>query len=115
MSFCPALPEDSDIISFLRTLGIDWPVASVSWTSEEREAKMKNALENCSYRETDGERGRRASKGEDGGMTEEVRINLKRVMEDVELQGYDPTLGTCTGEDKCVGVSAVNLTPHFWP
>ncbi|XP_058246094.1 DALR anticodon-binding domain-containing protein 3 [Hemibagrus wyckioides] len=96
VSFCPALPEDSEIISFLRILGIDWPAASVSWNSDEREEKMRNALENCSYRETDGERGKRASKGEDGGMTEEVRINLKRVMEDVELQGYDPTLGTCT-------------------
>ncbi|KAK3540297.1 hypothetical protein QTP70_029606 [Hemibagrus guttatus] len=96
VSFCPALPEESEIISFLRILGIDWPAASVSWTSDEREEKMRNALENCSYRETDGERGKRAIKGEDGGMTEEVRINLKRVMEDVELQGYDPTLGTCT-------------------
>lgn len=104
VSFCPALPEDSEIISFLRILGIDWPAASVGWTSDERQEKMRNALENCSYRETDGERAKRPSKGEDGGMTEEVRINLKRVMEDVELQGYDPTLGTCTGEDKCVCV-----------
>ncbi|KAI5095178.1 DALR anticodon-binding domain-containing protein 3 [Silurus meridionalis] len=96
VSFCPALPEESDIISFLRILGINWPAASVSWTSEEGEEKMRSALESCSYRETDGERGKRASKGEYGGMTEEVRINLKRVMEDVELQGYDPTLGTCT-------------------
>lgn len=80
---------------------------------------MRNALVNCSYRETDGERGKRASKGEDGGMMEEVRINLKRVMEDVELQGYDPTLGTCTGEDVCacvcVSMSEMHLTPHFQP
>ncbi|KAM9474915.1 DALR anticodon-binding domain-containing protein 3 isoform 2-T2 [Clarias gariepinus] len=86
----------SDIMSFLRILCIDWPAASVSWTCEQREEKMRNSLESCSYRETDGERGKRASKGEDGGMTDEVRINLKRVMEDVEVQGYDPTLGTCT-------------------
>ncbi|XP_060737451.1 DALR anticodon-binding domain-containing protein 3 [Tachysurus vachellii] len=96
VSLCPALPEESDIISFLRILGIDWLAASVGWTSDEREEKMRNTLENCSYRETDGERGKRTSKGDDAGMTEEVRINLKRVMENVELQGYDPTLGTCT-------------------
>lgn len=99
MSFCPALPEESDIINFLKILGIDWPAASAGWTSGEREEKMRNALDNCSYRETDGERGKWASKGEDGGLTEEVRINLKKVMEDAELQGYDPTLGTCTGKN----------------
>lgn len=96
-------------------MGIDWPAASLSWTNEEREEKMRNALVNCSYRETDGEGGKRANKGEDGGITEDVRINLKRVMEDVELQGYDPTLGTCTGKDKCecVVISKMHLSQHF--
>ncbi|KAG9270909.1 DALR anticodon-binding domain-containing protein 3 [Astyanax mexicanus] len=101
VSFCPALPEESDIISFLRTLGIDWPAASVSWTNEEREEEMRSVLEKCIYREREGERWKRGSRGEemegvDGGMKEELKINLKRVMEEVELQGYDPSLGTCT-------------------
>ncbi|TSO77713.1 DALR anticodon-binding domain-containing protein 3 [Bagarius yarrelli] len=96
VSFCPALPEGSNIISFLQILGIDWPATSVGWTSEEREETTRNALDNCSYRETDDERGKRASKEEEGGMKEEVKINLKRVMEDTELKGYDPTLGICT-------------------
>ncbi|XP_037391654.1 DALR anticodon-binding domain-containing protein 3 [Pygocentrus nattereri] len=101
VSFCPGLPEESDIINYLRTLGIDWPAVSVSWTNEDREEKIRNILENCTYREREKERGKRGSKGEemergDGGMTDEVRINLKRVMEEVELHGYDPSLGTCT-------------------
>lgn len=107
VSFCPALPEESDIISVLRTLGVDWPAVSVSWTNEEREEKMRNALENCAYREREEDRWKRGSRGEEmvGGdveMREELRINLKRVMEEVELHGYDPSLGICIGEGNCV-------------
>ncbi|XP_066499966.1 DALR anticodon-binding domain-containing protein 3 [Hoplias malabaricus] len=101
VSFCPALPEESDIINFLRMLGIDWLAVSDSWSNEDREEKMKNALENCTYREQEKEKWKRRSKGDemeggDGGLGEDVRINLKRVMEEVELHGYDPSLGTCT-------------------
>ncbi|KAK1801132.1 hypothetical protein P4O66_022833 [Electrophorus voltai] len=101
VSFCPALPEESDITGFLGTLGIDWPTVSVSWTGEEREEKMRNSLENCTYREREKEKEKRWSRGEGveaghGGKREEVWINLKRVIEEVELQGYDPSLGTCT-------------------
>ncbi len=101
MSFCPALPQDSDIVNFLKTLGIDWPTVPLSWTNEDREEKMKKDLENSTYREMEG--GKRRSRGEEiegdrRGIKEEVRINLKQVVQDENLQGYDPSLGTCTGE-----------------
>lgn len=103
VSFCPALPQESDIVNFLKTLGIDWPTVPVSWTNEDREEKMKKALENSTYRDREMERGKRRSRGEEiegekRGIKEEVRINLKQVVQDENLQGYDPSLGTCTGE-----------------
>uniref|UniRef100_A0A672FVI9 DALR anticodon binding domain-containing protein n=1 Tax=Salarias fasciatus TaxID=181472 RepID=A0A672FVI9_SALFA len=84
VSYCPILPEDSDIISFLRALGIDWPTGPADRTSEEREEKIQEALKSSPYREKETERGRRASggggrkaeEGEDGDL---LRINLKRV------------------------------------
>lgn len=105
--FCPTLPEDSDIVTFLRGLGIDWPTAPAEWTNEEREEKLLKVLENSPYRERETERGRRTSggggrKAEGEGEKEEregvLRINLKRVFQEKGLLGYDPTLGTCTGE-----------------
>ncbi|KTG42066.1 hypothetical protein cypCar_00015075 [Cyprinus carpio] len=101
VSFCPALPQDSDIVNFLKTLGIDWPTVPVSWTNEDREEKMKKALENSTYRDREIERGKRRSRGEkiEGekrGIKEEVRINLKQVVQDENVQGYDPSLGSCT-------------------
>ncbi len=103
VSFCPALPQDSDIVNFLKTLGIDWPTVPVSWTNEDREEKMKKDLENSTYRDREMERGKRRSRGEEiegerTGIKEEVKINLKQVVLDENLQGYDPSLGTCTGE-----------------
>ncbi|KAJ4934747.1 hypothetical protein JOQ06_007530 [Pogonophryne albipinna] len=41
VSYCPTLPEDSDIITFLRALGIDWLTAPANWTNEEREEKIQ--------------------------------------------------------------------------
>lgn len=101
VSFCPALPEENDIVSLLKTLGIDWPTVPVSWTNEDREEKMKKALENSAYRDREMERGKRRSsgeeiKGEERGIKEEIRINLKQVVQDENLQGYDPSLGICT-------------------
>uniref|UniRef100_A0A673B9B6 DALR anticodon binding domain-containing protein n=1 Tax=Sphaeramia orbicularis TaxID=375764 RepID=A0A673B9B6_9TELE len=103
VSFCPKLPEDSDIITFLQTLGVDWPTAPASWTNEEREEKIQEVLENSVYRERDGGRGRRTSGGGGGGRKVEegedegaVRVNLKRVFQEEGLLGYDPSLGTCT-------------------
>ncbi|XP_037133365.1 DALR anticodon-binding domain-containing protein 3 [Syngnathus acus] len=102
VSLCPLLPEDSSIVKFLRTLGIDWPTFPAYWTNEEREAKIQEALENSTYREREIERDRRmsggpgrkkADKSENEGA---VRINLKRVFQEEGLQGYDPSLGTCT-------------------
>lgn len=103
MSFCPALPQESDIVNFLKTLGIDWPTVPVSWTNEDREEKMKKALENSAYRDRETEKGKRRSRGEEiegekRGIKEDVRINLKQVVQDENLHGYDPSLGTCTGE-----------------
>ncbi|XP_041801926.1 DALR anticodon-binding domain-containing protein 3 [Chelmon rostratus] len=104
VSYCPTLPEDSDIITFLRALGIDWPTAPANWTNEEREEKIQEALENSPYKERETERGRRTSGGGGGGgrKVEEgenegaLRVNLKRVFQEEGLLGYDPSLGTCT-------------------
>lgn len=101
VSFCPTLPEDSDIISFLRALGIDWPTAPANWTNEEREEKIQDSLEKSQYREREMERGRRTSggggrKAEEGENEGVLRINLKRVFQEEGLPGYDPSLGTCT-------------------
>lgn len=102
MSCCPVLPEDSNIIVFLRVLGVDWPSVPVSWTNDEREEKMLEALQNSPYKEreeTDG--GRRESEGKKMEGEKErgtLRVNLKRVLQEEQLPGYDPSLGTCTGE-----------------
>uniref|UniRef100_A0A8C3AK99 DALR anticodon binding domain containing 3 n=1 Tax=Cyclopterus lumpus TaxID=8103 RepID=A0A8C3AK99_CYCLU len=106
VSYCPTLPEDSDIFTFLRALGIDWPTAPPNWTNEEREEKIQEALENSPYRERETERGRRTSgggggggggrKAEEGENEEALRVNLKRVFQEEGLLGYDPSLGTCT-------------------
>lgn len=101
VSFCPTLPEDSDINAFLRALGVDWPTAPANWTNEEREEKIQGALENSPYREKEMERGRRASGGgarraEEGEDEGALRVNLKRVFQEEGLLGYDPSLGTCT-------------------
>lgn len=109
VSYCPTLPEDSDIIAFLRALGIDWPTTPANWTNEEREEKIQEALENSVYRERETEKSRRTSGGGGGGgggggrkVEEEnegaLRVNLKRVFQEEGLLGYDPSLGTCTGE-----------------
>uniref|UniRef100_A0A8C9Y1W8 DALR anticodon binding domain containing 3 n=1 Tax=Sander lucioperca TaxID=283035 RepID=A0A8C9Y1W8_SANLU len=101
VSYCPTLPEESDIITFLRALGIDWPTAPANWTNEEREEKIQDALENSLYRERETERGRRTSGGGGGSKAEEgenegaLRVNLKRVFQEEGLLGYDPSLGTC--------------------
>ncbi|KAM6982482.1 DALR anticodon-binding domain-containing protein 3 [Tautogolabrus adspersus] len=100
VSYCPTLPEDSNIITFLRALGIDWPAAEANWTNEEREEKIQAALENSTYRQRETERGRRTSGG--GKKVEEeeskgaLRVNLKRAFQEEGLLGYDPSLGTCT-------------------
>nr|XP_057940765.1 DALR anticodon-binding domain-containing protein 3 [Doryrhamphus excisus] len=102
VSLCPLIPEDNDMVNFLRTLGIDWPTSPANWTNEEAEEKIQEALEKSMYRERETERGRRTSGGGGRKKTEEgeneaaVRINLKRVFQDEGLQGYDPSLGTCT-------------------
>ncbi|XP_056131071.1 DALR anticodon-binding domain-containing protein 3 [Lampris incognitus] len=100
VSYCPILPEDSDITTFLQTLGIDWPTVPVSWTNEEREEKIQKALENSSYRERETERDSRPSgggrKAEDGENEGALRVNLKRVFQEEGLPGYDPSLGTFT-------------------
>ena len=104
------LPEDSDMITFLRALGIDWPAAPANWTNKEREEKIQEALENSPYREREMERGRRTSGGGGGRKAEEgenegaLRVNLKRVFQEEGLLGYDPSLGTCTGEMTKMGM-----------
>ncbi|XP_060913016.1 DALR anticodon-binding domain-containing protein 3 [Labrus mixtus] len=100
VSYCPTLPEDSNIITFLRSLGIDWPAAEANWTNEEREEKIQAALENSTYRQRETERGRRTSGGGKKMEEEEsegaLRVNLKRAFQEEGLLGYDPSLGTCT-------------------
>ncbi|KAF7642403.1 hypothetical protein LDENG_00258370 [Lucifuga dentata] len=99
VSYCPTLPEDSEIIASFQTLGIDWPTAPVDWTNEEREEKIQEALENSPYRERETERGRRTSGGrkvEEEKNEGALRVNLKQVFQEEGLLGYDPSLGTCT-------------------
>lgn len=100
VSYCPTLPEDSNIITFLRALGIDWPAAEANWTNEEREEKIQAALENSPYRQREMERGRRTSGGGRKREEEEnegaLRVNLKLAFQEEGLLGYDPSLGTCT-------------------
>ncbi|XP_057685946.1 DALR anticodon-binding domain-containing protein 3 [Corythoichthys intestinalis] len=102
VSMCPLLPEESVIVNFLRTLGIDWPIFPANWTNEEREEKIQEALEKSAYREREIERDRRTNGGPGKKKPDKVenegaiKINVKRVIQDEGLQGYDPSLGTCT-------------------
>ncbi|KAF6733067.1 DALR anticodon-binding domain-containing protein 3 [Oryzias melastigma] len=107
--YCPKLPKDSNIIAFLRALGIDWPTAPADLSNEEQEEQILKALENSLYREEGAEKGRKTCRGGGGGggggggkkVEEEeendgaLRINLKRVFQEEGLLGYDPSLGTC--------------------
>ncbi|XP_058500047.1 DALR anticodon-binding domain-containing protein 3 [Solea solea] len=97
VSFCPMLPEDSNISICLQDLGIDWPIAPASWTNEEQEEKVQEALENCPYRESEMERGKKNGRKSEMDENEgTLRVNLKRVFQEEGLLGYDPSLGTCT-------------------
>lgn len=108
MSFCPMLPESSNMVTFLQALGVSWPTAPAHWTNEVREEKIQEALANSPYRERGTERSRRTSGGgrrkaaeaeeEEEENGEALRVNLKRVFQEEGLLGYDPSLGTCTGE-----------------
>lgn len=101
VSFCPKLPEDSDIVSFLGTLGVDWPTVPSSWTNEDREQRTMAELEKCLYRDHEAEKVRRPS----GGRRESdsaVRVNLTRVVQEQGLMGYDPSIGTCTVQQESV-------------
>lgn len=108
MFYCPKLPKDSNIIAFLRALGIDWPTAPADLSNEEQEEQILKALENSLYREEGAEKGRKTCRGGGGGKKVEeeeendgaLRINLKRVFQEEGLLGYDPSLGTCIGESK---------------
>uniref|UniRef100_A0A3Q3XFK4 DALR anticodon binding domain-containing protein n=1 Tax=Mola mola TaxID=94237 RepID=A0A3Q3XFK4_MOLML len=99
VSYCPMLPEDCEMITFLQALGINWPKAPANWTNEEQEDKVQEALESSPYREREKERGRRTRerrKAEEGENKGALRVNLKRVFQEEGLLGYDPSLGTCT-------------------
>ncbi|MBN3303328.1 DALD3 protein, partial [Amia calva] len=76
VSLCPVLEEGSDIIAFLQELGVDWPTVPVGWTNQEREAGLRDALMNSPYRQW-------------------VRVDLKRLVREQRLLGYDPNLSPC--------------------
>lgn len=101
--YCPALPEDGDIINFIKALGVDWPTVPVSWSNEGREQKVLEDLRSSPYREMECEKEKTRRNGEETEEEEhrverEVKINLKEVVQEQGLQGYDPSLGTCTGK-----------------
>ncbi|KAJ8265135.1 hypothetical protein COCON_G00142340 [Conger conger] len=104
VSYCPVLPEGCEIIVFLKLLGIDWSTVPASSTNDQREEELWEALLNSPYREREQETEKEKSSSQGKGMVngrsgEEnvaVKINLKRVVEEKRLQGYDPNLGTCT-------------------
>lgn len=106
VSYCPVLPEGCEISVFLKLLGIDWSTAPVSSTNNQSEEELWEALLNSSCREREEETEKEKSNSEGKGMVNErsgeenvaVKINLKRVVEEKRLQGYDPNLGTYTGE-----------------
>lgn len=121
VSFCPTLPESSEMVTFLQDLGVSWPTTPGSWTNGEREEKIQEALKKCRYRERGMERSRRpncggqrkAEEDEQEGEEEEenkeaLRVNLKRVFQEEGLLGYDPSLGTCTGEVRRLPLSHGN-------
>lgn len=99
------------MIVFLQALGVSWPTVPGSCSHGEREEKIQEALANCAYRERGVERSMRTSGGgrrkaeqkdeeeEEGEENKEaLRVNLKRVFQEEGLLGYDPSLGTCTGD-----------------
>ncbi|KAG5282664.1 hypothetical protein AALO_G00058500 [Alosa alosa] len=105
--YCPALPEDSDIINFLNALGVDWPTVPGSWSNEEREQKVLEELRSSPHREKECEKEKRRSRGEEMERgkhrgEEEVKINLKEVVQEQGLVGYDPSLGTCTVQREAI-------------
>ncbi|KAM9785746.1 DALR anticodon-binding domain-containing protein 3 [Neosynchiropus ocellatus] len=101
VNYCPTLPNDSDMINFLRNLGIEWPTTPSNCDNEGLEEKIQEALENSRYRERETERcwkangggGKKTEEGENEGV---LRVNLKRVFQEEGLLGYDPSVGTCT-------------------
>ncbi|KAL2103857.1 hypothetical protein ACEWY4_000725 [Coilia grayii] len=104
---CPALPEGCDVINFLKVLGVDWPTMPVSWSNEEREQKVLEDLRRSAYRERESEKEKRRSRGEEMERENErvesdVKINLKEVVQEQGLLGYDPSLGTCTVQREAI-------------
>ncbi|KAI1893016.1 hypothetical protein AGOR_G00139540 [Albula goreensis] len=110
VSYCPALPEGCEIIVFLKLLGVDWPSEPASSAHAQREDELWKSLLNSPYRdreeETETEKSRSGGKQMvNEGTGEEklaVRINLKKVVEEKRLQGYDPNLGTYTVQRESV-------------
>ncbi|KAG7258152.1 hypothetical protein CRUP_000182 [Coryphaenoides rupestris] len=92
VSYCPVLPEGSDITAFLHTLGVDWPTVPAGWSSAEE--KVQEALAASPYREEEdpsqrsgggggggGGRGSQTEQQEGGGEKDgALRVNLKRVL-----------------------------------
>nr|XP_015203566.1 PREDICTED: DALR anticodon-binding domain-containing protein 3 [Lepisosteus oculatus] len=96
VSLCPVLEEGSDIISFLRLLGVDWPTVSTGWTNRETEQALWEALLKSPYAEEAGAGDLEAA----GGASSEkvgrrIRVDIRRVIQEQRLQGYDPSLTTC--------------------
>ncbi|KAG7472651.1 hypothetical protein MATL_G00111210 [Megalops atlanticus] len=105
VSCCPVLPEDCEIVVFLKLLGVDWPTVPDGSNNVEREEELWQALQSSPYREKEEEadRGRSRSEEQETEKNEAaVRINLKRVLEKNRLQGYDPNLGTYTVQRESV-------------
>ncbi|KAG5838438.1 hypothetical protein ANANG_G00223710 [Anguilla anguilla] len=104
VSYCPVLQEGSEIIVFLKLLGMDWSTVPVSSDNDQREEELWEVLLNSPYRESEEEMEKEKSRNEGKGIVNErsreenlaVKINLKRVVEENRLQGYDPNLGTYT-------------------
>lgn len=100
MSFCPALPEGADIIHVLKSIGVEWPTVPVCSANGKREEELWGVFKNSPYRESEEELsgGMEMEGGGSEKGTKTVRINLKKAVQEKNLQGYDPNLGVCTGE-----------------
>ncbi|KAJ8257394.1 hypothetical protein GJAV_G00185140 [Gymnothorax javanicus] len=104
VSYCPVLPEGSEILAFLKSLDVDWATVPSSPTNDQSVLELSEALLYSPYRESEDEREKENSWSKENQILNDrvglentaVKINLKRVVEEKRLQGYDPNLGTFT-------------------
>ncbi|XP_023691068.2 DALR anticodon-binding domain-containing protein 3 isoform X1 [Paramormyrops kingsleyae] len=104
VSFCPALPEGAEIVRVLKSIGVEWPTVPVCSANGKREEELWGVFKNSPYRDSEEELcgGMEMEGGGSEKGTKTVRINLKKAVQEKNLQGYDPNLGVCTVQEESV-------------